>query len=150
MKRYYLDRLTVFESIIKALMINIFITIFLVVLLLIAGYGFYLYYVYGFFVIYFGVLIYQAVKSSVRISFYIKDNAIVRCNKNNEVIIQLCNIKVIEEHLGLNYLFGKKTIILHEKNRKHEFVLNKKRADIFKNHLEEVINNSLELIDFNI
>lgn len=150
MKRYYLDRLSIFESIIKALIINVLITIFVVVLLLIAKYGFYSYYIYGFIIIYIIVLIYQLIKSLERISFYIKDNAIIRCKKNDEVIIQLGNIDVIEEYYGINYLFGKKTIILHEKSKKHNFVLNKDRADIFKKHLEEVINNSLELKDFNI
>lgn len=150
MKRYYLDRLSIFESIIKALIINVLITVFLVALLLVAKYGFYSYYIYGFIIIYIIVLIYHLIRSSEKITFYIKDNAIIRCKKNEEVLIELKNIDVIEEYFGVNYLFGKKTIILHEKNKKHYFMLNKDRAAIFKNHLEDVINNSLELKDFNI
>jgi len=150
MKRYYLDKLNIFETIIKAIIINILISIFLVFLFLISGLEYNIIYIYILGIIYIVIFIIQIAKVFLRLSFYISDNAIIYCSGKKEAKLKLYSITKLEEYYGINYLFGKKTIIIHIKSKRYNFVLNKDRADIFKVELEEAINNEEDLKVFNI
>lgn len=150
MKRYYLDRLNVGQSIIKALIVNVLLTLFLALILFASAYEFYIWYLYILGLVYIAVFIVHISKSFIRLSFYINDNSIIYCKGRNEKKIKLHNIIKLEEYFGINYLFGKKTIIIYVRNKRYSFVLNKERADIFRDQLEEYINIKEEFGDFNL
>ncbi|MFA7435933.1 MAG: hypothetical protein WC006_06180 [Bacilli bacterium] len=150
MKRYYMDRLNVFESFLKAVIVNILITIFLGLIFIVTGLYFDMLYIYVFFILYVIIIIYHILKSYSKISFYINDNSIIYCKGNKEAKIKLHSITKLEEYFGINYLFGKKTIFIYVNNKKYDFVIKKSRADIFKNQLEEYINETEEFGDFKI
>lgn len=150
MKRYYLDRLSLFQSIIKGIIINVLITIFLLVIMILAKILFQYIFIYLLLIIYIVVLIIQIAKAFEKKSFYMIDNTLVYCMKNNEVNIDLDNIKLIEEYYGINYLFGYKTIYLHLNNKKYPFVFKKERADKFKKQLEYKLIHGIEIDKFEL
>ena len=150
MKRYYLDNLTLFQSILKALIVNILITIFLILLIVISGLSFDVTVIYVFGFIYIIVFIIQIKASYARKSFYLKHNTLVYCTNRKEKPIDLTKVRLIEEYYGINHLFGFKTIYIHQDNKKFSFLLKKDRADIFKVELETKLNNYEEVKEFSI
>lgn len=150
MKRYYLDNLTLFQSILKALIVNVLITIFTLLLIAIAGYSIDITVlcILGF--IYLIVFITQITSTYSRKSFYLKHNTLVYCTNRKEKPIDLTKVKLIEEYYGINYVFGYKTIFIHLDNKKYSFLFKKDRADIFKTELETKLNNYEEVREFGI
>lgn len=150
MKRYYLDKLTLIQSIIKSIILNIIITIIILVFIKLTKIDLkeYLYYVLG--VVYLVVIVSQVVCFTATNSFYIKDNTIFYSTRFKEKKIELTKVTMIEEYIGLNYIFGLKTIILHLDKKRYKFLLKKNRADIFKNELETKLNNEEVIFVFNI
>lgn len=150
MKRYYPDKHTLFETIIIATLLNILFTLIIGIILLIIGsqiYLFYLYILIGLYIIVFSINIRRAFQ---KISFYFIDNYIVYCNKNDEIKINLDDIRLIEEYLGIEYLFGKKTIIIHNKDKKYPFLFKKEKADRFKAEIERILNNNNDYKSFSL
>jgi len=150
MKRYYLDKLNVFQSLIKAIIICILITMFLGILFLMTSLVMDIFYLYALGVIYIVIFIIVISKGFLSLSFYINDNAIIYCNGKKETKIKLHSITKLEEYFGIDYLFNKKTIIIHANNKRYNFIFSKDRAEIFKNQLEDYINDVEEFGDFNL
>lgn len=150
MKRYYLDKLTLFQSIIKAIILNIIFTIIFIVFIKLTKIELKdnLYYVLG--LVYLVVFISQMVCFTRTNSFYIKDNTIYYTTRFKEKKIDLTKVTMIEEYIGLNYIFGLKTIILHLDKKRYKFLLKNHRADVFKNELETKLNNEEEVFSVNI
>jgi len=85
-----------------------------------------------------------------KISFYIINNSLYYSGIFKDIKIDLEKVTMIEEYIGLNYLFGFKTIYLYVNRKKYAFQFKNKRAKIFKNELEQKLNNNEIITNLNI
>lgn len=147
MKRYYLDKLNFIQTLIKILIINILLTIFTAILTIISRLGFGLVYIVFMVVIYQVVIIKIIIESIDKSNIYLKDGNIYYCTRKKEEVISLDLIDTIEEYIGVDYLFGKKSVIIHLNRRKYKLLFNKQKADLFIKWLNKAIENREHLDD---